>query len=71
MSAEMMAILIGTIAGVVVGTPLSALILIALSRRDSVRPYQAKAERQPRYYIVESSETALALPGDHEAARWR
>ena len=46
MTTEAMAVVIGVVCGVIAGIPTSILLLVALSRRDSVRAREETAARQ-------------------------
>jgi len=50
MTAEAMAVVIGVVCGVAAGIPTSVLLLVALSRRDSLRTREEAARQAPANY---------------------
>jgi len=50
MTTEAMAVVIGVVCGVAAGIPTSVLLLVALGRRDSLRPREEAARQAPASY---------------------
>lgn len=71
MSAEAMAVVVGVVCGVAAGIPTSALLLLAMGRRDR----QRDEERPPRFgasppVVVIQGGSPQALPSGRETGYW-
>jgi len=67
MTAEAMAVVIGVVCGVAAGIPTSVLLLVALSRRDSLRSREEAAARQapagyPPVVVIQGGAQQPQLP---------